>query len=244
VGKLGVFLVALMMMGTVKCYGADLSSLPFVTTRAAPPSAPAYVAAISTPAAVQLPEIDFTKWFTAEATADAPADAYHVTTWQQVDSFVAVARTQAGWTEACKKAAAAAGAGRATNAEVGILACSADPSVTPIQQFAVGILGTRAEVALWIRGVPGHSVGGIAGRQGELRLACAVDVIAREGGADSAYAQACKLALATAYVTGDGKATFDALGEAYKLVAAEVAKRDPKIASEPAYFPTGGEKKK
>ena len=239
-GKFGILLVALMMVGTVKCYGADLSGLPFVTSKAAPVPAPAYVAAIGTPAAIQLPEIDFTKWFTVEATADP----YNVTTWQQVDTFVAVAHTQAGWTEACKKAASAAGADRATNAEVGVLACSADPSVTPIQQFAVQILGTRAEVALWIRGVPGHSVGGIAGRQGELRLACAVDVIARQGGADSAYAQACKLALATAYVTGDGKATFDALGEAYKLVATEVAKRDPKIASEPAYFPTGGEKTK
>ncbi len=243
-GKSGIFLVALMMLGTVKCYGADLASLPFVASKAAPPPAPAYVAAIGTPAAISLPEIDFKKWFTGETTADAPIDPYSPAQWQEVDAFFAVARTQAGWTEACKKASAAAGADRAANAEVGVLACSADPAVTPIQQFAVQILGTRAEVALWIRGVPGHSIGGISGRQGALRLACAVDVITREGGADSAYAQACKLALATAYAAGDGKATFDALGEAYKLVATEVAKRDPKTASEPAYFPTGGEKKK
>ncbi len=75
-GKFGIFLIALMMVGTAKCYGADAANLPFLSSKPAPVPAPAYIAAIGTPAAVVLPEIDFTKWFTAEATADAPADPY------------------------------------------------------------------------------------------------------------------------------------------------------------------------
>lgn len=241
-GKIGIVLVALMLLGAARCYSAnlDLSGLPVVGSTPAVVT-PAHVASIGTPAAVTLPEIDFTKWFSAEGAEGAPADTYNPTTWSQVDAFFAASRTQAGWTEACKKAAEAAGAGRAANPEIGALACSADPAVTLVQRFAVQILGARTEVALWIRGVPGHSQGGISGRQGEIRLMCAVDVISREGGADSVYAQACAKALDTSYLAGDPAATFAALGEAYSLVAAEIAARDPEVASEPAYYPTAAE---
>lgn len=243
-GKIGLFFVALALLGAARCYNSDMdtSGLPIIGAKASA-KAPAYVSAMGTPAAVTLPEIDFTKWFSQEAAEGVPADAYSPTTWGQVDAFFAVARTQAGWTEACKKATEAAGAERATKPEIGALACSSDPAVTPIQRFAVQILGVRAEVALWIRGVPGHGRGGVSGRQGELRLMCAVDVIAREGGADSAYARACTLALDTSYTTGDNKATFDALGQAYTLVATEIASRDPKTAAEPAYYATASEQK-
>ena len=84
--------------------------------------------------------------------------------------------------------------------------------------------------------MPGHSLGGVQARQGELRLMCAIDVIAREGGPDSTYAQACGLALDASYGSGDAPATFDALGQAYGLAAADIAARDTTTESEPAFY--------
>ena len=236
--------MAFALFATARCYGApvDVSSIPFLSSPAAA-TVPASVSSMGTPAAVQLPDLDFAKWFAAAASADGPADPYDVTTWQQVDAFYAIARTPDGWKEACKKAGTAAGAQRSTGPELGALGCSNDPAVTLVQQFAVQLLGMRAEVALWIRGVPGHTRGGIAGRQGEARLMCGVDVIAREGGADSPYAAACAKALETAYASGDAKATFDAVGEAYRLVADEIARRDPTVDPEAAYYGTAAPKK-
>lgn len=242
-GKIGIFFVALMLLGVARCYSANLDVSGLPPGGGSPAAvAPAYSASIGTPAAVTLPEIDFAKWFSPEGAEGVRADPYNSTAWSQVDAFFAASRTQAGWTGACKKAAEAAGADRSAKPEIGALACSADPAVTPIQRFAVQVLGARAEVALWIRGVPGHGQGGVSGRQGEIRLMCAIDVIAREGGADSVYAQACAKALDTSYLSGDPAVTFTALGEAYMLVAAEIVARDPGVASEPAYYPTAAEK--
>ena len=98
------------------------------------------------------------------------------------------------------------------------------------------VLNAQAEVALWIRGVPGHSLGGIQARQGELRLMCTTAVIAREGGPESTYAEACTLALDAGYMNGDGPATFDALAEAYALAAADIAVRDATTDPEPAFY--------
>ena len=85
-------------------------------------------------------------------------------------------------------------------------------------------------------GAPGASTGAIQARQGELRLLCAPENLRRLGGETGPFGLACAKALDTTYLTGDGAVTFAALGEAYTLVAAELATRDPKIAQEPAFF--------
>jgi hypothetical protein len=244
VGKVLYLIVALSLLGTARCYNADLASslstVPIVGPMISPPPvAPAYVAAIGTPAPATLPEIDFKKWFPT----DAAADQFDPVMWAAIRDLLSTMRTQAGWTEACKKVSAAAGADRAAAKNLGPLACSADPSVTNVQGFATAILAVQAEVALWVKGAPGSSIGAIQGRQGELRLLCSADSLRRQGGLDGPFAQACTKALDAAYLSGDGKATFTALSAAYTLVAAEIAKRDPKIAPEPAFFGAAPEKK-
>jgi len=231
-------MVALALLFSARCYNADLvgalSGLPVVGPMVSgpPPPVPSYVTALGTPAAVKLPDADLSKWFTA----DSAADPYDPAKWSVVSQFLANAGDQAGWTQVCKKAAEAAGADRAAKPELGALACSADPSVTRLQQLAVQVLETQAAVALWIKGAPGGTLGAIQGHQGEIRILCSVDTAARQG-ADSPFAQACAKALDTSYATAnDGKTTFTALGDAYKLVAAEIAKRDPKVAQEPGYY--------
>ena len=234
VGKIGILAVALLLLGSARCYSRtdwENAKIPFLSGSPVV-SAPASVGSIGKPAEVALPETDFAKWFSI----DPKADPYDPTVWIAVDRFFASASTPAGWADACKKAGAAAGADRVAKPELGALGCSDQPNVTLIQRFGVQVLGTRAEVALWVRGVPGHGNAGIQGRQGELRLMCVVDVIAREGGPGSVFAQACAKALDQAYTVGDGNTTFVALADAYKLVAAEVARRDPTIDPEPAVF--------
>ncbi len=240
-GKAGLLLVALSLFLSARCYNADmvgaLGGLPIVGPMVSPPPAtPGYVRAMGTPAPATLPEADPAKWFTADAST-APYDA---TRWSVIQSYLANASTQPGWAEVCKKISGSAGAGRSDNPQLGALACSADPSVTRLQALAIDILRAQAATALWISGAPGGSPGAIQGAQGEIRVFCATDVTSREG-AESPLVHACAKALDTAYVAGDARATFTALGEAYTAVATEIATRDPKVAQEPAYF--GAEKK-
>lgn len=240
-GKVGLVAVVLALLATARCYSADLAGalagVPIVGPMVSPPaSTPGYVSNIGKPATATLPETDFSKWFTL----DAP-DPYDVTLWTSIESFLANTTTQAGWTEACKKVSAAAGSGRSANPPLGALACSGDGTVTQLQGFAAKLLAAQAMVALWLKGAPGASTGAIQARQGAIRLACAVDVVARQGGSGSAFAQACAKALGVAYLSGDGATTFTALGEAYRLVAGEIARLDPTIDPEPGYF--GGETK-
>jgi len=245
VGKILYLIVALSLLGTARCYNADLaaslSTVPIVGPMISPPPPPppAYVSAIGTPAPPTLAEIDFKKWFPADATADQ----FDPVMWAAIRDFLSTTRTEAGWSEACKKVSAAAGADRAAAKNIGPLACSADPSVTNVQGFATAILAVQAEVALWVKGAPGSSIGAIQGRQGELRLLCSADSLRRQGTPDGPFAQACAKALETAYATGDGKATFTTLNAAYTLVATEIAKRDPKVAPEPAFFGAAPAKK-
>ncbi len=239
-GKFGILALALLLLGSARCYARtdwENAKIPFLSGTAAA-VAPASVGSIGKPAEVALPETDFAKWFSVEPTADP----YDPTVWIAVDTFFASASTPSGWAEACKKAGAAAGGDRAAKLELGALGCSDNANVTLIQRFALQVLGTRAEVALWVRGVPGHGNAGIQGRQGELRLICAIDVVAREGGPGSVFAQACAKALDQAYTLGDGATTFLTLGDAYKLVATEIAKRDPTIDPEPATFGAAAKK--
>jgi len=242
VGKLGILAVALLMLGTARCYNADLvaaaGGIPVVGAMFAPaaPPAPKYVSAIGTPAPSQLPDSDMKTWFSPQGANGAAADPYDVTTWRAVAAFAAASGTKAGWAEVCKKAADAAGADRTASPALGALACSADGTVTGLQRFAVELLAMRAEVAFYIKGAPGSSLAAIQARQGQLRLECTTGLVSRQGGAGSPFGQACALALATAYLGGDAPATFTALGDAYTAVAAELAKRDPKIAQEPSYF--------
>lgn len=230
-----MFLVALLLAGTARCYRSDpaatIAGLPIVGAIVnPPPTTPAYVDTIGTPAANPLLETDLATWFDPAA-----EDPYDVARWQQIRAFVAAMGTKDGFAEGCKQAATAAGADRAAKPEIGALGCSDDGTITQLQRFAVQELALEAEVVLWYRGVPGASVGAIESRQAEVRLACSYDVVARQG-PSSPFAQACALALGTAYREGDAPATLTALGEAYRLTAGELARLDPTIEQEPGYF--------
>jgi hypothetical protein len=235
--KKGLFaLVLLAFIGTARCYNADLASafggLPIVGPIVQPTQpVPAYVKAIGTPAPATLPEADYATWFPAEA----PEDPYSAVTWKQVDLFVPIASSTAGWAEACKAVNAIAGTGRAANPKLGALACSADATVTQMQQFAIQVLWTQASIALWMKGELNGSVSAIQARQGEIRVSCATGVVARQG-ADSPWAEVCAKALDAAYLSGDGPASFAALAEAYLAAATEIARLDPEIDGEPGYF--------
>lgn len=225
------------MLGSARCYNADLATalggLPIVGPMVQPPQpVPQYVKSIGTPAPATPPEADYAAWFPAEA----PTDPYTVAVWKQVESFVPVAGTKAGWTEACKAVAAKAGADRAANPRLGALACSNDPTVTQMQQFALHLLGAQASVALWVKGELNGSTGAIQARQAELRVFCATSVISRQGPAETPWSQACAKALDPGYLSGNPQATFTALGEAYLLAANEIARLDPTIDPEPGYF--------
>ena len=235
-GKIGFVLVILALIGTARCYNADLAKslagVPIVGPLVEPPATvPAYVNTIGTPAASALPETDFATWFPV----DPAADPYNPATWKAIQSYMAHAHTQAGWAEVCKKIGEAAGGDRSAKPALGALSCSSDGTVTEFQQFAAQVLATRAAVALWVKGAPGGALGGIQGRQGEIRLLCATTVLARQG-PTSPWTSACAKALDTSYLAGDGAATFAALGEAYTAAAAEIAKLDPTVDPEPGYF--------
>lgn len=240
--RLAILAVAFMMLGSARCYGADLAAsmagIPIVGAMIEPPvPVPAYVADIGKPAPTALPESDPKTWLAASPATDGSApDEYGVERWRDTAVVAEVGGTQAGWTEVCKKVSASAGAERTTDPNLGALACSANPTVTAIQRTALAMLGMRAHVALYVRGAPGAGLAAIEARQGELRVACAIDVIARQGDAGTPFRDACTKALATAYREGDAPATFDALGEAFAAVAAEIARIDPKTAADPAYF--------
>ena len=234
VSRISLFAVVAGLFLLTRCYteGAPGIVDSFIPTGAAAAPAPD-VSMIGTPAAVTLPETDLKTWFAADA-----IDPYAPVTWSAIAAYMAAAGTRAGWTEVCKKGTEAAGGERSADPALGAFACSDDPSVAPIQRFAVQLLAMRAEVALTIRTVPGHGIAGISGRQGQIRLACGVETVAAQGGAASAYGQACASALETAYLAGDPAATFTTLGAAYDALAAEIATRSPKTAPEPAWFET------
>ena len=236
VGKIGLVLVVLALVNTARCYNADLArslaAAPIVGPMIDPPAkTPAYVSVVGTPAASALPETDFATWFPAE-----PAkDAYDPVVWKAIQGYMAHAGTQAGWTEVCKKISGAAGSDRSASPALGALACSDDGTVTEFQQFAAEVLATRAALALWVKGAPGGAVGGIQGRQGKIRILCSTTVLARQGAA-SPWGAACTRALDNSYLSGDGAASFAALGEAYTAAATEIAKLDPTVDAEPGYF--------
>lgn len=235
-GRIGVLAVAMLLLLVARCSTADfagaLEDVPVVGAMIQPPPTPAkYVSSIGTPAASPLPETDLATWFVAGA-----KDPYDPTTWQAIDRFLATARTKDGWTAACKKAGEAAGADRAAKPELGALACSKDGAVTGIQRFAVRVLQARAATALYVKGAPGSAIAAIQAYQGEVRLACAVDTVARQGGPESTFGKACARALDTSYLAGNPQATFTALGEAYTLAASEIAKLAPTVDAEPGWF--------
>ena len=235
-GKAVFALILVMFLGTARCYNADFAGtaagLPIVGAMVQPQATtPAYVKAIGTAAPARLPAADLSKWFPANAT-----DPYDPVMWQSVRDVLAFTGTQDGFTQVCKLATTAAGANRTAHPGVGALACSADPSVTGEQPFAVKLLQARAELALWVKGAPGSSVHAIGGVQGEIAVLCGGDAIARNGGATSPFGQACAKAADTAYLNGDAKTTFTALGDAFTLIAGDIAAKDPKVAAQPAFF--------
>ena len=236
-GKYLVLVVVLLMAGaalasTIRVEQVEANPLVALVFPSTSPPPPGYVESIGVPARADPPEADYASWFDAEAERD-PLD---VTTWQEVAAVAPAARSEDGWAEVCSEAGDALALDRVDEPLLGALGCSEDPSVTRVQQFAMQILDTQAHLALWIRGAPGFSLANVQARQGEVRLQCAVEVVAREGGDDSPYAAACALALDTAYLAGDGLATFEALAAAYALVAGEIAARDPDISAEPGFF--------
>ena len=235
-GKYLTLLLGFVLLSTARCYGADLEAslggLPIVGPMVAPvASQPAYITAIGTPAAAAPPETDLATFFPAEA-----ADPYDVARWSAVRAFLATAHTQAGWTEVCKKAAAAAGADRAASPPLGALACSNDGSVTAMQQFAVKVFEAQASLALYIKGAPGAGQSAVQGLQGEIRVICTTGILGRQGGPTSPWGVACAAALDTGYLGGDAPATFKKLGEAYTAAATLLAAADATIDDAPGYF--------
>ena len=227
----------LSFLGTARCYNADLAAavggLPIVGPIVVPTQpVPAYVKAIGTPAVAELPQADYAKWFSTEDGAD-PLD---VAVWKEIEAFVPIASSKTGWADACKAVSGVAGTDRTANANLGALACSSDATVTQMQQFAVKVLGAQAAVALWIKGELNGSTGAIQARQAELRVLCATSVVARQGPEATTWIDACEKVMDASYLTGDGPATFNAIGEAYALVATELARLDPEIDQEPGYF--------
>jgi hypothetical protein len=241
VGKYVLVLVVLLMAGAALASTLRVEQVeanPLVALVFPPDSqpVPAYVEDIGTAPGVNLPQADYKAWFAPGDEFDEERDPLDVATWQEVAAFAAEARSEAGWSAACAAAGGVVTLDRVDEPLLGALGCSDDPSVTRVQQFALQLLDTQAHLALWIRGAPGFAIANVQARQGEVRLQCAVEVVAREGGEASPYAAACALAMDIAYLSGDGKATFEALGEAYALVAAEIARRAPGIDPQPASF--------
>lgn len=240
-GKILIFVVALSLVGTARCYSADpeaaLAGVPVIGAMIAPgPSTPAYVETIGTSAAPALPEADFSTWFNG----DAEADPHDVATWQAIETFAAHAGTPQDWTEACRQVGSAAGGDRAASPKLAALGCSSDGSVTSLQRFAADVLSAQARTALYLKGAPGASVAAIQAKQSEIRLACGYEPAARQGAEGSPIAAACAGALDAAYLSGDPGATFTALGAAYELLANEIARLDPEVDAEPGFFASDG----
>lgn len=236
VGKVVIGVVAALLLGTASCYQLDVEDSPVAALVVPAPMTPTpeYVSAIGTPAAVTIPDAAYDTWFASKT--DPEAGPYDTTAWQEVAAFQSAAATDPGWAEACREINSAAGSDRAAEPLIGALGCSDDPSVTVIQRFALLVLGARAHTALWMRGVPGFNTASIEARLGQVRNACNGDVAGRDAAGGSPFAQACTLAGDASYREGDGSGTFEALGQAYALLAAEIARRDPTVDSEAAFF--------
>lgn len=233
--KLPWVVLALLFLGTARCYTADLAAgvagVPVVGPMLVPPpTTPAYVQAIGTPAPVELPEADVAAWFPAEGGWKGVPPAQ----WQAMALAAAAAGTPAGWAELCAKASAAAGADRAAAPLPGALACSDDPALTSVQRVALQLFDLRAALGLWLNGAPNGSIGAVQARQGGLRLLCATTAPGRVDPA--ALAAACAKGLDAAYLAGDGAATMAAVEEAYAGLAAAIAAADPTVEGEPAVY--------
>ncbi len=228
VGKFLILGVALLFMGVLRLSVADWENaeIPFLSPANAENSALKSAQSLGTPAAVALPASDPATWFPPAGDAPVP--------WADIQQFTAAASTPGGWAEACKAVSAVAGAERAATPALGALACSTDPTVTELQQFAIDVLATQAEVALWLQGIPGHDAGVVAARLAEVRHACENGLPARLAGAESPYPAACAASLTTAGLAASAEELEVALGDAYALVAADLAVRDPEIDAEAA----------
>ena len=231
VGKFLILGVVLVFVGVLRLSTADFEnvSIPFMSPAVAANPALISAEALGTPAAVSLPESDPATWFSGSTAADGSADV----PWDDIQEFLAAASTPGGWAEACKSLATAAGTDRSANPPLGALACSDDPTVTELQRFAVELLAAQSEVALFLRGANGHDAGAVAGRLAEVRHSCANGLPSRQAGAESAYLVACEMSLEPLNLPGDAEALQIALGEAYGLVALDLAVRDPEIDAEP-----------
>lgn len=228
VGKFLILGIALLFVGVLRLSVADWENaeIPFLAAAKAENSALKSAESLGTPSAVALPESDPSTWFATEAGAPAP--------WLDIQLFAAATSTPGGWAEACKAVSAVAGADRAATPALGALACSTDPAVTELQQFAVELLAAQAEVALWLQGIPGHDAGVVAARLAEVRQACENGLPSRLAGAESPYLAACTASLTTTPLAASADALQASLGEAYALVAADLAVRDPEIDAEAA----------
>ena len=234
-GKFVLLGVAFALFGVLRLSTVDLehTQIPFLSAAQAATGPAASTLAIGTPAAVTLPEADPATWFAAP-TEGASTDPTDPVKWTAVRQFATAAGTPGGWAEACKKAGTTAGTDRNAKPELGALGCSSDATVTSLQRFAIQLLAGQAEVALWLHGVPGSDAGAVAGRLAEIRHACENELPSRQSGPESAYTVACAKGLAETTLPASGNALFTALGEAYALVANDLAARDVTIDAEPA----------
>lgn len=228
VAKFGYGILALAVTLPAFLYAVDWGGLelPFL---APAPAEPASLAALGTPAPPPEVGLDPAALFAAAEGADPLSPAL----WQPAAQLLAAAGTPAGWTAVCRAFGAAAGTERAAAPLPGALACSADPSLLPLQRLAALVLEAKAHLVLWLRAAPGSSSAAVAARQSAIRAACAVLPEARSEAGPAA--EACRAALDTSYLEGDAERTLAQLDAAYAALADLIAARDPAIAPEPAF---------
>lgn len=235
--KRGAFaLLLLSFAATARCYNADIpsavASVPFVGPMIIPPDAPpAYVEAIGTPAPVEdLPASEVGTWWPEE-----PDDAR--STFSGMRTWLVAANTTSGWAALCGAATREVGGDR-EKAEVQLagLACSADPSVTRLQQFAALVLRLDPETQLFLSGAPGSSRADIESTLAQIRVECSVGYASRALPVP-AVAAACALPdSSNALAQGDTVAFLQEVVDAYHALAEEVVAQSPETAPEPAFF--------
>jgi hypothetical protein len=228
VAKVGYAILALAVTLPAFLYAVDWGGveLPFL---APSPTEPPSLALLGTPAPPPEVTLDPAALFAAPEGADPLSPAL----WQPATQLLAAAGTPAGWTALCRAFGSAAGVERAAAPLTGALACSADPSLLPVQRLAALVLEAKAQLVLWLRAAPGSSSAAVAARQAAIRGACTVLPEARSDGGPAA--EACRSALDTSYLEGDPARTLSQLDAAYAALADLIAARDPTIAPEPAF---------
>src|SRR5690606_24725010 len=128
---------------------------------------PGYVASIGTPAPLEpLSDPGVETWWPED-----PEEAS--STLQDARHWLVAGQTRAGWAELCGAASEAVGAERdPATPQLSALACSANPAVTRLQQFAILVLRLDPESQLFLAGAPGSSRADFESTLAQIRVEC------------------------------------------------------------------------